>query len=186
MNSHDGFAAEPFERLSRMPEFSVARHEPDPRGCAVVNGRGRKIGEVRDLIVDTSRMTACYLDIELDGKLFDWRGEDRHVLLPVEHAHIDGRHIVVPEITEAWVTDLRVQRLTHDRQFWDHWWSRAEPQPGVGLTTRVTRAVDADELRRAIDDVQPGETVRIPVVNEDIVVQRRPATAPLEAEVRHE
>ncbi len=183
MNSHDAFAAEPFERLSRMPQFSVARHEPDPRGCTVVNGRGRKVGDVRDLIVDTSRMTARYLDIELDGKLFDWRGEDRHVLLPIEHAHIDGRHVVVPEITETWVGQLRAQRLQHDREFWDHWWAHTERHPATDLTTRATRAIDADDLRRTIDDVQPGETVRIPVVNEDIVVQRRPAAA---AEVRHE
>ena len=51
---------------------------------------------------------------------------------------------------------------------------RAERRPGAGLATRVGRVVQHEELQRVIDGVQPGETVRIPVVNEEIVVQRRP------------
>ena len=66
-------------------------------------------------------MTASYLDVELDAKLFDLRG-------------------------------------------------------AAGQGTRITRrdAVPAEDLNRAIEDVRPGETVRIPVVNEEIIVERRP------------
>lgn len=174
MGSHDAVAVEPFTRLSRMPGYAVERHEPDPCGWTVVNSQGKKIGEVKDLIVDTNRMTARYLDVELDTKLFDWRGEDPHVLVPVEHAHIDGKHLLVPDITQAWVADLRAQRKAHVHEFWDRWWMRAERRSGAGLATRVGRVVQHEELQRVIDGVQPGETVRIPVVNEEIVVQRRP------------
>ena len=124
MRSHDVVAVEPFTRLSRMPSYAVERHEPDPRGWTVINGRGKKVGEVRDLIVDTTRMTARYLDVELDTKLFDWRGDDPHILVPVERAHIDGKHLVVQDISETWVADMRAQRTAHVHEFWDHWWTR--------------------------------------------------------------
>jgi sporulation protein YlmC with PRC-barrel domain len=124
MRSHDAVAVEPFTRLSRMPSYAVERHEPDPRGWTVVNGLGKKVGEVRDLIVDTNRMTARYLDVELDTKLFDWRGDDPHILVPVERAHIDGKHLVVQDISETWVADMRAQRTAHDHEFWDRWWTR--------------------------------------------------------------
>ena len=176
MRSHDAVAVEPFTRLSRLQGYAVERHEPDPRGWTVVNGQGRKVGEVKDLIVDTNRMTARYLDVELDAKLFDWRGDDPHILVPVEHAHIDGKHLVVTDITETWLADLRAQRNAYVHEFWDRWWTRGERRAGAGLTTRVGRVVQPEELQRAINEVKPGETVRIPVVNEEIVVERRPAT----------
>jgi sporulation protein YlmC with PRC-barrel domain len=163
-------------RLSRMPEYRVERHEPDPRGWTVVNGRGRTVGEVKDLIVDTDRMTARYLDVELDTKFFDWRGDDPRILVPVDRAHIDGKHVVIPDITTTWAAELRAQRSAQQHEFWDRWWSRGDRLPGAGLATRVARVVEPDELNRVINDVQPGETVRIPVVNEEIIVQRRPST----------
>ena len=46
----------------------------------------------------------------------------------------------------------------------------AEPQPTVG------GAASKDDLRRVLEGVKPGEQVRIPVVEEDIVVERRPVT----------
>ena len=177
MESHDAAAVvEPFTRLSRMPDYRVQRHEPDPRGWTVMNGRGLKVGEVKDLIVDTNRMTARYLDIELDRKLFDPRGDDPHILVPVERAHLDGKHLVVPEITETWTQELRARRSEHAHEFWDHWWNRGERHRAGNVTTRTARTVNPEDLQRAIDDVQPGETLRIPVVNEEIVVERRPAT----------
>jgi sporulation protein YlmC with PRC-barrel domain len=137
MRSHDAVAVEPFTRLSRMPRYKVERHEPDPRGWTVVNGLGKKVGEVKDLIVDTNRMTARYLDVELDTKLFDWRGDDPRVLVPVEYAHIGGKNLVVPDITETWVADLRAERNASVREFWDHWWTRCGGRAGAGLTRGV-------------------------------------------------
>lgn len=175
MRSHDAVPMEPSTRLSRLPDYRVERHEVDPRGWTVTNGRGNRVGEVKDLIVDTRRMTATHLDVEIDTRLFDWRGDDPHVLVPVAHAHVDGKHLVIPEITDTWVAALRAERETHQREFWDRWWSRGERRPGTGTPTRIARVAPGDDLKRVIDDVRPGETVRIPVVNEEIIVERRPA-----------
>jgi sporulation protein YlmC with PRC-barrel domain len=175
MRSHDDAPVEPLMRLSRMPDYGVERHEPDPRGWTVANGRGKKVGEVKDLIVDTHSMTARYLDVELDTKVFDWRGNDPHILVPVDRAHIDGKHLVVSELTETWAAELRTHLHAQQQAFWEQWWRRSDRRPGAGLSARVAR-LHPDELNRVINDVRPGETVRIPVVNEEIVVERRPAT----------
>lgn len=116
-----------FERLSRLRDCGVSRHEPDPRGWKVVNRDGRAVGEVKDLIVDTDRMTATHFDVELNTKLFDLRNDDPHVLVPVEQAHRAGRRIVVEDISRAWVNELRTERDLHQREFWERWWSRSEP-----------------------------------------------------------
>jgi len=158
------------ERLSRMREYDVARNEPDPRGWTVVNRDGRPVGEVKDLIVDTDRMAATYLDVELDAKLFDLRHDDPHVLVPVERAHRQGRRVVVEDIAPGWVTELCAARELHSREFWDRWWQRGEPGHG----TPITRRLSTEELNRAIEDLKPGESVRIPVTEEEIVVERRP------------
>lgn len=115
------------ERLSRMREYGVARDEPDPRGWTVVNSEGRSVGEVTDLIVDTERMTAAYLDVELDTRLFDTRDEDRHVLVPLDRAHQVGRRVLVDEVSRSWVNEMHTARAIHQRDFWNRWWDRDEP-----------------------------------------------------------
>jgi hypothetical protein len=166
------------ERLSRMDGFEVDRHEPDPRGWTVVNRDGRGVGAVKDLLVDTERMTARYLDVELDTKLFDLRDDDPHVLVPIERARPDGKRLVVDDISGSWVTELRAERERHRQEFWDRWWHRddrgTEWQDRGGRATAIRRVDHPDDLRRAIDQVRPGEEVRIPVVKEEIVVERRP------------
>jgi sporulation protein YlmC with PRC-barrel domain len=183
MRSHDPVSVQPFMRLSRLPDYGVKRDEPDPRGWTVVNRGGRKVGQVKDLLVDTERMTARYLDIELDTKLFDWQGEDPRVLVPVARAYVNGKHLVVEDLSETWVADLRVERDAHMREFWDRWWRRETYRRNDELQT----SLHPDDLMRAINDAKPGETVRIPVVNEEIVVQRLPAadTASGETHVHH-
>jgi sporulation protein YlmC with PRC-barrel domain len=165
------------ERLSRLQDCDVAAGEPDPRGWTVVDRQGHKVGEVKDLVVDTERMTASYLDVELDSKLFDFRDDDPHVLVPVERAHADRKHLVVDAITPSWVSELRTARELHHREFWNRWWDRGEPREAAS-GTRITRRVPASDLNRVIEDVRPGETVRIPVVDEEIVVERRPIGRP--------
>jgi hypothetical protein len=167
------------ERLSRMDGFTVDRHEPDPRGWTVVNREGQRLGEVKDLIVDTERMTAPYLDVELDTRVFDFRGDDPHVLIPVERARAEVSHLTVDDINGSWVSELRAARERHWHEFWHRWWHgseiAAEPPSDRGVrVSPIRRADHPEELRRAIDEVRPGEEVRIPVVKEEIIVERRP------------
>jgi sporulation protein YlmC with PRC-barrel domain len=166
------------ERLSRLDGFTVDRHEPDPRGWTVVNREGQRVGEVKDLIVDTERMTAPYRDVELDTKVFEFRGDDPHVLVPVERARADEKRLVVDDISSGWVADVRAARERHWQEFWDRWWHPADSvaddrQDRTLRVSPIRGADDPDELRRAIDQVRPGEEVRIPVVKEEIIVERR-------------
>ena len=178
MKQHQSGPVHRFERLSRLGKYEVEKHQVDPRGWDIVGRDGRTIGEVRDLVVDTEKMTARYLDVELDTKLFDLRG-DAHVMVPVERAQRDGTHkrLVVDGLTTERVADLCMAREDHYAQFWDKWWAvdaGATREPAAW--TRAGALPDAD-VRRAIEEVRPGEQVRIPVVREEIIVERRPVHA---------
>jgi sporulation protein YlmC with PRC-barrel domain len=127
------------ERLSRLRDYDVGRNDPDPRGWKVVNRDGRSIGEVKDLLVDTARMTATYLDVELDTKLFDLRHDDPHVLVPVERAHRAGKRLVVEDISSSWVTEVRAARDLEQHLFWDRWWHRDEVRQEPVHEPRITR-----------------------------------------------
>ena len=161
------------ERLSRMRGYDLAPHKPDPRGWKVINRERRHVGEVKDLIVDTDRMVTTYLDVELDRKMFDLSGDDPHVLVPMDRAHLEGRHLVVDEIAPGWFGELRAAREAHNREFWDRWWHSDETNSSR-RGPQISRRGRSDALDRVIDDVRPGETVRIPVVEEEIIVERRP------------
>ncbi|MBV9110432.1 MAG: PRC-barrel domain-containing protein [Gemmatimonadetes bacterium] len=90
--------------LDELDDFRVSRDDPDPRGWEVVAADGRKVGEVDELLVDTSVMKVRYLDVDLDDGV---SGEpDRHVLVPIGYARLDADHdrVLVDEITSH---DLR-------------------------------------------------------------------------------
>jgi hypothetical protein len=166
--------AERFERLSSVRDFTVARDQIDPRGWKVLNVEGKVVGEVKDLIVDMDRMRAAYLDVELDGKAFELR--DPHVLVPMSRARRDGNHrrLIVEGLTRERVAQLRTARETYMREFWNDWWDIDR----AGVSDRdwspdITRTIAHEDLQRALDNVRPGEKVRIPVVTEEIVVERR-------------
>jgi sporulation protein YlmC with PRC-barrel domain len=177
MSSERAAPAQRLERMSRMRDYAVEGREPDPRGWTVVDRDGRAVGEVKDLFVDVDRMSATYLDVELDAKAFDLGGDDPHVLVPVQRAHRDGRRLVVDDISREWVADLRSARERDRVEFWDRWWDRSAPRrdrDSDTVATARTRRVEPDHLQRVIDEVRPGQEVRIPVVKEEIVVERRP------------
>jgi hypothetical protein len=163
-----------YERLSRLRGYTVDRHQDDPRKWKVVNRDGHAIGDVRDLIVDTERMTGAYLELELDRKLFELRG-DPHVLVPMALAQRDGGHhrVIVDGLSRDRVAGLAAARWEQEREFWDRWWKLDDERLVQTLPTSRP-----EDLRRAVDEVRPGETMRIPVVNEEIVVERRPVAEP--------
>jgi hypothetical protein len=150
----------PLERLSRLRDFKVEKHQIDPRGWKVLNGDRHPIGKVEDLVIDTSRMTAAYLDVELDAKLFELR-DDPHVLVPLSVAQRDGDHhrLIVSRLTVQCVEELNEARARHDAEFWTRWWP--------------SRRATVEDLRLMLADVKIGEEVRIPIGNEEIVVERR-------------
>jgi hypothetical protein len=112
-----------FERLGALGEHKVAKGMLDPRGWKVVDGHGQLVGDVKDLIVDTDRMVAEFIDVELDAKFFHLRGDPR-ILVPMHQAHRDGdaRRLVVRELTRSRVTALLLARDERQIDFWRDWW----------------------------------------------------------------
>jgi hypothetical protein len=175
MRHQEGRPLRRFERLSRLGDYEVEPHQVDPRGWNIVGPGGRDIGEVKDVLVDTETMTARYLDVELDTSAFDL-GDDPHVIVPIQHAHREGdrKKLIVDNLSAARVAELYEAREKHQMQFWDQWWGSGPAGSEGSWSTRVSRRVPPDELHRIIDEVRPGERVRIPVVSEEVVVERRP------------
>jgi hypothetical protein len=170
-----------FERLSWLRGYDIDKHQVDPRGWHIVNVERQTIGVVKDLIVDTERMAGAYLDVELDRKLFHLR-EDGRIFVPMARAQRDGDHkrLLVDGLSRERVSALYAARAAHEREFWDRWWDQDRTGArGADWAPRVARGATPDDLQRALEQVGPGETVRIPVVNEEIVVERRAVEDPL-------
>ena len=73
--------------LGELDEFQVAEGDPDVRGWDVTTDGGEKVGEVDELLVDTSAMKVRYLAVHLDREVA--RGENRRVLVPIGAARLD-------------------------------------------------------------------------------------------------
>ena len=112
-----------FERLAHLGDHKVARGMTDPRGWKVLDGNGSLVGEVKDLIVDTDRMVAEFVDVELDHKFFSIRGDSR-ILVPMAHADRDGdsKRIIVRDLTRSRVGALLLARDERQIAFWRDWW----------------------------------------------------------------
>ena len=74
--------------LGQLDDFRVADGDPDVRGWEVLASDGRKIGEVDELLVDTTAMKVRYLDVDVDDELVA-AGQDRHVLIPIGYARLE-------------------------------------------------------------------------------------------------
>src|SRR5690606_10989101 len=74
--------------LEDLEDFEVAEGEPDVRGWEVLSADGERIGEVDQLLVDTTAMKVRYLDVDLENDLIG-TDEDRHALIPIGFARLD-------------------------------------------------------------------------------------------------
>lgn len=166
-----------FERLSRLGHFDVEQGDVDPRGWSVITPNGEALGEVKDLIIDTERMRGTYLDVELDTKQFDLRG-DPHVHVPVERAHRDRNHrrLIVDGLGRDRVLDLVTAREAAATSFWDDWWGRHHATDAHTHThepphvdTRVDPPADRrPEQARVQARVRDSIAGRDPIVGADI------------------
>ena len=82
-------------QLDELDDYEVADGYPDPRGWDVKARDGRKVGEVKHLLVDRQALRVAYLEVELERELSPdgYRGRDRERLVhvPVESAQLaDG------------------------------------------------------------------------------------------------
>ena len=93
MAAHDAQGAVP---LSDLKDFKVADGAPDVRGWDVKSDDGRKIGEVKELLVSPSERRVRYLCVRLDRDVAG--GGNREVLVPVGVARLDDRNddVLIP------------------------------------------------------------------------------------------
>ena len=73
--------------LSEISNYTIQRGDPDPRGYKVLAGDGRAIGDVEDLIVDTSALKVRYLVVDLDRDPITG-GSDRTILLAADDVDV--------------------------------------------------------------------------------------------------
>ena len=87
--------------LSEISNYTIEKGDPDPRGYNVISGDGRTIGEVDDLIVDTSAMKVRYLVVDLTGDNIGAAGSDRRILVPADDVDVrqNGRQVVARNYT---------------------------------------------------------------------------------------
>jgi len=175
------------QRLSDAEGLDVAENEPDIRGWNVVLGDGMTIGEVDDLVVDTTAMKARYIDVELDRSALGL-DDARHAMVPIERADIDtdDKHVVLHGMDRQAV--LQLGGLDFDGARSWHESAPATPRAARNETegTRLTRS--AEELRIGKRMVQAGEvrvgkhvetehvTETVGRVRERVTVERRPAS----------
>jgi uncharacterized protein (TIGR02271 family) len=107
--------------LSDLKDIEVSDRDPDVRGWDVISADGRKIGEVDDLLVDTSAMKVRYLDVELDK---EHRGTDRerHILVPVGHARLneDDDRVLVSTLRQTDIGTIPTYDGRLDRTYEDN------------------------------------------------------------------
>jgi len=171
--------------LSRMEDFQVASDNPDVRGWDVLASDGKRIGKVEDLLVDRSSRDVRYLAVSRDRGLFGGTG-NAHVLLPVEDVRLDrDRKVYLDSLGSSDIGSMQDYDLgslsgseglaqgVSDRQ-------------GAQREARVT--VSEEELavnKRTVSSGEVGvqkrvETERVrqavPVMREEVTVERRPVT----------
>jgi uncharacterized protein (TIGR02271 family) len=183
--------------LDQMEDFEIAEGEPDVRGWNVLSSDGEQIGEVDQLLVDTTAMKVRYLDVDLDEDRLGIN-EDRHILTPIGYARLDEdrNQVVVERLRSDEVTGLppyRFERITPEyetslrQRFEGAGRGRPEARRGeFGRETRMTRS--EEELAVGKREVSAGEVdiekhvetehVRRPVelTHEEVEIERRPVT----------
>lgn len=164
-------------------DYDIAPGEPDVRGWEVCLANDQKIGEVDDLIIDTSAGKVRYLDVDLDRDVLNLQNS-RHVLVPISGAQLDTKEeeVVLSGMGREALLKLpeydgKGFGATYDQTFRSHTTDDLE-------TKRVTRS--AEELRIGKRMEQKGEVrvskhvetehvkQSVPLHSEEVVVERRP------------
>ncbi len=104
--------------MGELSDYEVADHHPDVRGWDVVASDDRKIGDVKDLIADTTAMKVRYLDVELDSD-FRRSDDESRVLVPIEHARLieDDDVVRLDVMASNQARDIPTHRGTFDTEY---------------------------------------------------------------------
>lgn len=83
--------------LKELDGYEVADDDPNPLGWTVATADGQQVGEVKDLVVDTTEMKVRYFDVALDEGVFEM-SVDEQVLIPAQTVRLStgDRRVIVP------------------------------------------------------------------------------------------
>jgi uncharacterized protein (TIGR02271 family) len=185
--------------LSRLDDLKVASGQPDVRGWDVIASDGKKIGKVDDLLVDTNARRVVYLGVDVDRGLFAslFSGQDSpgHVLIPIEEADLGSSRVMVNSINSTDINSLRGYdfdslggSLSGSRNYEAGYEARGTADR-MGTEREARLTLSEEELAVGKQRVASGEVgvqkrvetehVResVPVMREEVTVERRPATS---------
>jgi uncharacterized protein (TIGR02271 family) len=163
--------------LSDVKNYKVAEDDPDVRGWDVVTTSGERVGSIRDLLIDRSRMKAEYFVMSHEG------GHD--LLVPAASAQVNAGHRQV--LVSGELRDFeRYTRSTSDLDSGVEAAGHREHRTDYSDGQRMTRS--EEELRIGKREVEAGEVVvakhveservreDVPVDRERVRIERRPVT----------
>ena len=157
--------------LSRLDDFKVASGNQDVRGWDVIARDGKKIGDVDDLLVDTTARKVRYLSVDLDrglmGALTGKTGG--HVLIPVEDISFDsGNRVMLNSMSSSETSSL--QTYDYDSFSTTHNFERSSAM-GAGMASGMNT-----ETRTGMNTgrtVENDREERITLAEEELAVGKR-------------
>lgn len=200
MSTQYGALGEQYKRLDDLDGYSIESGDTDPRGWTVVDDSGQQIGEVDDLIVDTTRMKVRYLALDgadertsarlLDVNTVDLDTGSRRVIARgasgsgvesgySEQAGITGRAPVASE-------DRTLARSEEELRIGKREVERGEVRVGKRVETEHVREPVTRRREEVVIERRPvasseargmeigEEEVRVPLTEEEVVVDKRP------------
>ncbi len=166
-------------------DYKIAEDQPDINNWKIVDGTGKRVGKVKDLLFDEPAKRVRYIITDLkDGELLK---EDRRVLIPIGQARLnrENERVVVASITREHITAMPpykdVDSLTQEDEY-----AIRNSISGAGATAAGTGAYnretfyeheDFDEDRFYNENFESGRTTgnknKIDVIEEDVEVGKR-------------
>ncbi|HYW30401.1 MAG TPA: DUF2382 domain-containing protein [Gemmatimonas sp.] len=158
-----GTASE-LQLMSDLDEYQVADDSPDVDGWTVRTSDGQHVGKVHDLVVSVSEMRVRFLDIDI--------GHDQHAMLPVQDAQLDDddEYVIIRSMSvlQQDVPGLRRSAGGNTRVGRDSNLSNSNV-----LVTDVATDVATDAATGS-GAMSGDEEIRMPVMREEAVVEKRP------------
>lgn len=170
--------------VSRLNDFTLSSRDTDVRGCQVIANDGKNIGNVEDLLIDNSSRRVRYLVVSLDRGMFSGSGHSGQVLVPAEEARVDNNNrVLLNSFSSREASSLPAFDFG---SFQGQQGSYQENRMGSEREARLT--LSEEELAVGKRQVAAGEVgvtkhvetehvqQSVPVMREEVTVERRPAT----------
>ena len=175
--------------LSALNDFEVADNDSDVRGWDVIASDGQRIGEVQEMLVDTSARRVRYLVVDVDRSLRSGSSQGGNVLIPVEGARLDDRNhkVLVSSVASTNLSSLSAYDSSQLRT--GSMPRGTETSARQGLNREESEAhltLSEEELavgkrRESAGEVEVHKRVEtervqqsVPVMREEVTVERRP------------